>query len=51
MKVLRCAIYTRKSSEEGLEQGFQQPPRSARGLRGLRSFPSRRGMVADRDHL
>ena len=22
MKVTRCAIYTRKSSEEGLEQGF-----------------------------
>ena len=22
MKALRCAIYTRKSTEEGLEQGF-----------------------------
>lgn len=22
MKAVRCAIYTRKSSEEGLEQGF-----------------------------
>jgi hypothetical protein len=29
----RCAIYTRKSSEEGLEQNFNSP-RPARGMRG-----------------
>jgi hypothetical protein len=32
---IRCAIYTRKSSEEGLEQEFPRHP--ARGLRGVRS--------------
>jgi hypothetical protein len=33
--IKRCAIYTRKSSEEGLEQSFKLPPCSAGGLRGL----------------
>ena len=33
--VRRCAIYTRKSSEEGLEQDFNSLARPARGLRGL----------------
>ena len=29
---LRCAVYTRKSSEEGLEQEFNSLARPARGL-------------------
>ena len=33
--VIRCAIYTRKSTEEGLDQGIQQPRRPARICRGL----------------
>ena len=32
---LRCAVYTRKSTEEGLEQELQLPRCPARGLRGL----------------
>jgi hypothetical protein len=31
----RCAIYTRKSSEEGLEQDFQLTARAARGVRSF----------------
>ena len=31
----RCAIYTRKSTEEGLEQDFNSLARPAGGLRGL----------------
>ena len=35
----RCAIYTRKSSEEGLEQDFNSLARSARGVRGVYQEP------------
>ena len=35
----RCAIYTRKSSEEGLEQKLQFPPRPARSVRGIYQEP------------
>lgn len=38
-KRIRCAIYTRKSSEEGLEQEFNSR-RPARGLRGLHQKPA-----------
>ena len=30
---IRCAIYTRKSSDEGLEQEFNSPPLSGRRAR------------------
>ena len=40
--VHRCAIYTRKSSEEGLEQEFNSPRCPARSLRGLHSEPEAR---------
>ena len=41
----RCAIYTRKSSEEGLEQEFQFARGAARSLRGLHSQPAARGLA------
>ena len=39
----RCAIYTRKSSEEGLEQDFNSLPHSARRAKRL----SRARLVKD----
>ncbi len=36
---LRCAIYTRKSTEDGLETGVQQPGRPAGRRRGLYRQP------------
>jgi hypothetical protein len=39
VRKLRCAVYTRKSSEEGLEQEIQQPRCPARGLRGVHREP------------
>jgi hypothetical protein len=35
---VRCAIYTRKSSEQGLEQAFQFAADAARSLRGRHRF-------------
>ena len=43
-KTVRCAVYTRKSTEEGLEQDVQLPGRPAGGLRGLRHQPEGRGL-------
>ena len=45
----RCAIYTRKSSEEGLEQDFNSLARAARSLRGIRQESGRRGLAAGQD--
>jgi site-specific DNA recombinase len=42
---VRCAIYTRKSSEEGLEQEFNSLQGAARGLRGLHRQPAARGLA------
>lgn len=36
---IRCAIYTRKSTEEGLEQAFNSLECPTGGLRGLRGKP------------
>ena len=36
---IRCAVYTRKSSEEGLEQEFQFSRCATRSLRGLHHEP------------
>ena len=33
-KIMRCAVYTRKATEDGLEQEFNSLD-AARGLRGL----------------
>ena len=46
VRKLRCAVYTRKSSEEGLEQEFNSLARPARGLRGLHRQPAVRGLGA-----
>ncbi len=46
MNKVRCAIYTRKSSEEGLEQGFQLARRPARGVRRLYPEPGQRRLGA-----
>ena len=46
VRKLRCAVYTRKSSEEGLEQEFNSPRCPARGLRGLHRQPEGRGLGA-----
>jgi hypothetical protein len=32
---VRCAVYTRKSTEEGLDQEFNFAPGAARGGRGV----------------
>jgi len=45
----RCAIYTRKSSEEGLEPGIQFARGAARSLRGLHSQPAARGLAVARN--
>ena len=37
---VRCAIYTRKSSDEGLEAGIQFSRCSAGGVRGLYREPA-----------
>ena len=44
----RCAIYTRKSSEEGLEQEFNSlhPRRHSRIAEGATVRPRRRGLLA-----
>ena len=34
-RLLRCAIYTRKSSEEGLEQEFNSLQAQREGVRGV----------------
>ena len=49
--IQRCAIYTRKPSEEGLEQDFNSAARAARGLRGVHQEPSGRRMEAHKDGL
>ena len=38
----RCAIYTRKSSEEGLDQNFNSLDAQAGGLRSLHHEPEAR---------
>ena len=43
---LRCAIYTRKSTEEGLEQEFNSLRCPARSLRRLYRFAGRTGLEA-----
>ena len=47
----RCAIYTRKSSEEGLQQNFNSPTRPARGVRGAHHEPSERRPASYPDSL
>ena len=53
-KIRRCAIYTRKSSEEGLEQDFNslhaQPVKRAKAFNNLAS-QARRGLAPDQDRL
>ena len=41
-KHFRCAIYTRKSSEEGLEQDFNSLDAQTGSLRGLHCEPEAR---------
>jgi len=47
----RCAIYTRKSSEEGLEQDFNSLQRPARGVRGVHQESARRGLAGGQGRL
>ena len=46
---LRCAVYTRKSSEEGLEQEFNSLDAQREVLRSLRGQPAARGLGAGAD--
>jgi site-specific DNA recombinase len=39
VKAIRCGIYTRKSTEEGLDQEFKLAPCSARGRRSWKALP------------
>ena len=43
-RAIGCVIYTRKSSEEGLEQAFNSLDAPARGLRGVHRQPEARGL-------
>jgi hypothetical protein len=47
--VIRCAIYTRKSCEEGLEQSFKFSRRSKGGLPGIRHQPTTGRLARSRD--
>ena len=48
---VRCAIYTRKSTDEGLDQEFQFARRAARGRGGLHPQPENAGRACLRpDH-
>ena len=51
MKKIRCAIYTRKSAEEGLETGVQLPRCAARSLRRVCREPERGGLGAAANRL
>lgn len=44
VKTLRCAIYTRKSSEEGLDQAFNSLHAQREALRSLCIVASWRGL-------
>ena len=44
-KLIRCAIYTRKSHEEGLKQEFNSTGRSTGGGRGLHRKPTHAGLA------
>ena len=46
----RCAIYTRKSSEEGLEQNFNSL-QAARGVRSVHQEPGWRRMASGQDRV
>ena len=49
IRKLRCAVYTRKTTEEGLDKEFNSPRRPARGLRGLHRQPAAEGWALVRD--
>ena len=44
LQKLRCAVYTRKSSEEGLEMEFNSLEAQREVLRGVCRQPARRGL-------
>jgi site-specific DNA recombinase len=44
VKLLRCAIYTRKSTEHGLEQEFNSLDAQRESLRGLHQEPGLAGL-------
>jgi hypothetical protein len=49
--IRRCAVYTRKSSEEGLEQDFNSLQRAARGLRSVHRKPAGGRVEANQGRL
>jgi hypothetical protein len=49
--IRRSAVYTRKSSEEGLEPGLQFPACAARGRRGVHQKPAGRRLETRQDEL
>ena len=49
--IRRCAVYTRKSSEEGLEQDFNSLHAQREALRSVHQEPSWRKMEANQDRL
>ena len=49
-KVLRCAVYTRKSSDEGLEQSFNSLDAQREASDGCTSAASRLGASSKRSH-
>ena len=50
MKKLRCAIYTRKSSEEGLDQSFNSLHAQREACEAYVASQKPEGWVAIRDH-
>jgi DNA invertase Pin-like site-specific DNA recombinase len=47
----RCVIYTRKSSEEGLEQNFNSLDAQREACEALHQEPGRRRLAADQTAL
>ena len=51
MSRFRCAIYTRKSTDEGLDQAFNSLDAQREACGGLHHKPKRRRLAPDQDAI